>query len=119
VVQVRLLSNLLDLYPPGPLLLWWYLLVIAVLEDPIYTGAPFGPDDPILRSTRQVDGDQKRIPPSAHTKLDYMRRKLRGSGIRYGRLQYGRPKRRVLSHPPRIKRTEHEDGGGKAAPGDG
>ena len=80
--------------------------VIALLEDPIF------------RDDGAAYGEEERIPPSVHTKLDDMRRELRSSGIRYGRPQHRRPERRVLSHPRRIKRTGHEDGGGKAAPGD-
>lgn len=68
--------------PQGYIILWWLLPILLTLEDPIYTGAPYGPDDPALRGNRQVDGDQKRIPPSVHTKLDDVRRELRRSGIR-------------------------------------
>ena len=88
------------------IILWWLLPILLTLEDPIYTGAPYAPDDPTLRGNRQVDGDQKRIPSSLHNQLDDVRRELRRSKIRYGRRQYRRrPERRVLSHPPRIKRA--------------
>ena len=93
-------------HPAALVLLWYWLPVIALLEDPIF------------RDDGAAYGEEERIPPSVHTKLDDMRRELRRSGIRYGRPQHRRPERRVLSHPRRIKRTGHEDGGGKAAPGD-
>ena len=64
---------------------------VVVTSDPLDPGgphlhrSPYGPDDPIFRGNRQVDGDQKRIPSSVHTKLDDMPREFRRSGIRYGR----------------------------------
>jgi hypothetical protein len=30
--------------PQGYVITWWLLPILLTLEDPIYTGAPYGPD---------------------------------------------------------------------------
>jgi hypothetical protein len=52
-------------HPAALVLLWYWLPVIALLEDPIF------------RDDGAAYGEEERIPPSVHTELDDMQRELR------------------------------------------